>query len=56
MAGNTAVSMNKFTISAMTGAVGLYREKATAIESEAKDPFGGNVYNTNYAAHSGMYA
>ena len=25
-------------------AIGLYRENAIAIESEAKDPFGGNVY------------
>ena len=24
--------------------MGLYRENAIAIESEAKDPFGGNVY------------
>ena len=24
--------------------IGLYRENAIAIESEAKDPFGGNVY------------
>ena len=26
------------------GTIGLYRENAIAIESEAKDPFGGNVY------------
>ena len=25
-------------------AIGLYRENAIAIESEARDPFGGNVY------------
>ena len=24
--------------------IGLYRENAIAIESEARDPFGGNVY------------
>ena len=24
--------------------IGIYRENAIAIESEAKDPFGGNVY------------
>ena len=24
--------------------IGLYREKAIAIEGEAKDPFGGNVF------------
>ena len=24
--------------------IGLYREKAIAIESEARDPFGGNMY------------
>ena len=27
-----------------TNAIGLYRENAIAIESEARDPFGGNVY------------
>ena len=26
------------------GPIGLYRENAIAIESEARDPFGGNVY------------
>ena len=26
------------------GNIGLYRENAIAIESEARDPFGGNVY------------
>ena len=26
------------------GSIGLYRENAIAIESEANDPFGGNVY------------
>ena len=26
------------------GGMGLYRENAIAIESEARDPFGGNVY------------
>ena len=25
-------------------AIGVYRENAIAIESEARDPFGGNVY------------
>ena len=25
--------------------IGLYRENAIAIESEARNPFGGNVYN-----------
>ena len=28
----------------MQGHIGLYRENAIAIESEARDPFGGNVY------------
>ena len=28
----------------MTTNIGLYRENAIAIESEAKDPFGGNTY------------
>ena len=27
-----------------TEVIGLYRENAIAIESEARDPFGGNVY------------
>ena len=27
--------------------IGLYRENAIAIESEARDPFGGNVYVCN---------
>ena len=27
-----------------TEPIGLYRENAIAIESEARDPFGGNVY------------
>ena len=27
-----------------TKTIGLYRENAIAIESEARDPFGGNVY------------
>ena len=31
-----AVTINRF--------IGLYRENAIAIESEARDPFGGNVY------------
>ena len=39
--------------------IGLYRENAIAIESEARDPFGGNVYyhlrhNANYVPHSGI--
>ena len=39
--------------------IGLYRENAIAIESEARDPFGGNVYyahNANYVPHSGICA
>ena len=28
----------------MSGPIGLYRENAIAIESEARDRFGGNVY------------
>ena len=34
-----------FTINdAVSVIIGLYRENAIAIESEARDPFGGNVY------------
>ena len=32
------------TSSSLTWLIGLYRENAIAIESEAIDPFGGNVY------------
>ena len=38
-------------------AIGLYRENDIAIESEARDPFGGNVYYVaNYVPHSGICA
>ena len=43
---NTAVSVNvKINAPIANGTtLGLYRENAIAIESEARDPFGGNVY------------
>ena len=34
-----SVIVNKWSL-----IIGLYRENAIAIESEARDPFGGNVY------------
>ena len=34
---------NYETFTSMSGTIGLYRENAIAIESEAKYPFGGNV-------------
>ena len=33
------------SINSIRASIGLYRENAIAIESEAKDPFGGNVYD-----------
>ena len=33
-----------FPVQLYIGQWGLYRENAIAIESEARDPFGGNVY------------
>ena len=35
---------NRLGCKRQLSAIGLYRENAIAIESEAKDPFGGNVY------------
>ena len=41
------------------GTIGLYRENTIAIESEARDPFGGNVYYVTMQItfpHSGICA
>ena len=34
----------EFSIERCTRLIGLYRENVIAIEGEARDPFGGNVY------------
>ena len=38
------VLLKQHTIMNKLNSIGLYRENANAIESEARDPFGGNVY------------
>ena len=38
------VPLKQFSMLAGLITIGLYRENAIAIESEARDPFGGNVY------------
>ena len=41
---NQAQAPASSLVSPGTGTIGLYRDSAIAIESEARDPLGGNVY------------
>ena len=40
----TLAEVTKIDVKRKRHGIGLYRENAIAIESEARDPFGGNVY------------
>ena len=42
--GKATIEMLALVIPYSENTIGLYRENAIAIESEARDPFGGNVY------------